>query len=297
MAQDHYHDDERRDLLRGAVDLHLHTAPSIFPRAADDFEVAAEAATWGVAGFVLKAHEGSTAERAYLVNRHLPGAGAAGSLVLNHFVGGLNPHAVQVALAQGARMVWLPTIHAANHLRHYGGPTYSAMASSVEPRPLDGLSALDSSGTIRDEVLEIVDLVRDAGAVLATGHLGRDEVHALAAIARQRGLERLVVTHPDLEVSGLGEDDQARLAGLGAYLELTALNHRPQWGGLPHAAVVQRVRRMGAERFVLASDFGQRASGPPWEAFAAEVASLLRAGLGERDLEIMLRRNPRALLG
>jgi hypothetical protein len=187
-------------VLKGAIDLHLHTSPSIFPRYANDLEVARSASAWGVTAFVLKAHEGSTAERAFLVNYAQPGSTAIGSIVLNHFVGGLNPFAVEVALALGARVVWLPSIHAANHLHHYGGATYSAMASSLTSRPIEGISLLDASGDIRPEVIHILGLVRDAGAILATGHINPNETRKVVAAAVELHLERVIVTHPVFEV-------------------------------------------------------------------------------------------------
>jgi hypothetical protein len=99
-----------------------------------------------------------------------------------------------------------------------------------------------------------------------------------------------------LAITPFDVESQAELAHQGAYLELTGLNHRSEWGGLSHAVVVEHVRRIGAERFVLASDFGQQASGPPWQGFANEVVKLLQAGLRLDELDIMLCRNPRNLL-
>ena len=287
---------EYQALLHGAIDLHIHTSPSVFPRYEDDLAVAEQAANWGIAGFVLKAHEGSSAERAYLINTFRPGCGAIGSIVLNHFVGGLNPSAVEVALAQGARVVWFPSIHAANHLRHYGGPTYSAMSSALPPRPVNGITLFDEAGTLRSEVVEIIDLVRDADAVLATGHIGAEEVFAVVKMAQERHLERVVVTHPDLDVTGLDLETQVELARLGAYLELTALNHLPEWGGLPYETVVGHIDRIGSARFVLSSDLGQKTSGEPWERFALELMKLQEAGVHQRDLVKMLHSNPRDLL-
>ena len=55
-----------------------------------------------------------------------------GSVVLNHYVGGINPAAVRGALGPSAggepylKVVWLPTVHAAAHLtaRHHEGEQY-----------------------------------------------------------------------------------------------------------------------------------------------------------------------------
>ncbi len=285
-------------VLHEAIDLHLHSAPSLFPRAQNDIEVARSAEEWGITRFVLKAHEGSTAERAQLVNHVVPRNRAVGSIVLNQFVGGLNPHAAELALQQGARVVWLPTIHAANHIRHHGGASFSVpvMGSGLSSRPVEGISILDEDGRLRDAVYEILDLVRDFDAVLATGHVSPSETLNLVPAAVARGVKRIIVNHPDFAATAMDLETQLRLADAGAFIEFAVLYLRPEWAGVTHQAVVDRVHRLGADRFLLSSDFGQRSYGPPWAAFASEVQRLLEAGLSEAELDTVLRHNPAHLL-
>src|SRR6202000_1849163 len=80
----------------------------------------------GLAGFGLKSHYTSTAERARVVNRAVAGTRAVGTIVLNQAVGGLNPLAVEIAAREGARIVWLPTVDAVNEAgardREYAHP-------------------------------------------------------------------------------------------------------------------------------------------------------------------------------
>jgi len=288
--------EEPRGILKGAIDLHLHAAPSVFPRAVNDLEAAESASQWGMAGFVLKAHEGSTAERASIANHAAPGGRAVGSIVLNQFVGGLNPLAVEMALALGARVVFLPTIHAANHIRHFGGPTFSRSVPS-QFRPVEDIELLDAGVRLRPEVLDILDIVRDAGAVLATGHISPMETDRLVSAAAERGVEKIVVNHPDFAATRMDIETQVALARRGAYIEFPVLYHRPEWAGVSHEDLVARIPRIGAGRFVLSSDFGQKDNGNPWEALAREVSALLRAGLKEQDLDTILRRNPGRLVG
>jgi len=285
-------------VLQGAIDIHLHSGPSIFPRAQNDIEVARGAAEWGVARFVLKAHEGSTAERARLVNYVVPGSRAVGSIVLNQFVGGLNPLAAELALMQGARVVWLPTIHAANHIRHHGGASFSVpvMGSSLPSRPVEGISLLEGNGELRKIVYEILDLVRDFDAVLATGHISPEETLKVVPIAAKRGIKRIVVNHPDFAATRMDLETQLSLAKAGAFIEFAVLYHRPEWAGISYQAVIDRVRRLGVDRFLLSSDFGQRSYGPPWAAFAKEVQGLLEVGLDGHELDTILRHNPAQLL-
>ena len=53
-------------VISGVADLHVHGAPSLVPRHGLDHEVLGAHGTVGVDFAVLKAHEGSTAERAVL---------------------------------------------------------------------------------------------------------------------------------------------------------------------------------------------------------------------------------------
>ena len=58
--------------MKGAIDLHLHSHPCLFPRIADDSTIARAAAEAGMAAIVLKCHHEGTASRAYLLQRELP---------------------------------------------------------------------------------------------------------------------------------------------------------------------------------------------------------------------------------
>jgi len=59
--------------IDGAYDLHVHSSPDLFPRIADDLAMVADAAARGFAGVVMKNHFESTASRAQLAARTVPG--------------------------------------------------------------------------------------------------------------------------------------------------------------------------------------------------------------------------------
>ena len=52
------------ELLKGAIDTHIHAGPSIFPRLMDAVEVAEAARAYGMRGIVLKHHHTPTSDRA-----------------------------------------------------------------------------------------------------------------------------------------------------------------------------------------------------------------------------------------
>ena len=77
------------ELIVGAYDLHMHTAPSPFNRQLDDIQLLQQAGQAGMAGILLKSHYEPTAARAEIANRYAGSkAKAFGSLVLNWPVGG-----------------------------------------------------------------------------------------------------------------------------------------------------------------------------------------------------------------
>src|ERR1700678_2434013 len=105
---------EAWECLQGAYDLQVHVAPDVIARRIDDLDLAKEFLAKGLCGFVLKSHYFPTAERAHVVTKAVPGIHACGAITLNHSVGGLNPVALELAGRSGCKVVWMPTVDAAN---------------------------------------------------------------------------------------------------------------------------------------------------------------------------------------
>jgi Family of unknown function (DUF6282) len=290
------HVEPATDWLVGAIDVHVHAAPSVFPRWGDGPAVADASRAAGMAGVVLKAHEGSTVEAAAaLATTHAP-LRMAGGVVLNRPVGGLNPAAADTALRLGARVVWLPTLDAGGHAAAYGATgAYPAQAGAREGAP--PLPVLDDAGEPRQELLEIIALVRDAGACLATGHVAADAVVAVQRHARRLGLGRLLLQHPLLSAPGFDLDGAVELAAGGGIVELTYLSVSPLWRETTVAACAQVARRLGPDMVLLASDAGQRHNPSPPEALRAFAQSVHEAGVPVTDVLTMLRETPAGLLG
>src|SRR5499425_2758996 len=102
------------EAIQGAYDLQVHVAPDVIERRTDDVDLAKDFLSRGLAGFVLKSHYIPTAERAQVVTKAVSGIEAYGAIALNHSVGGLNPVAIEIAGRSGNKIVWMPTVDAAN---------------------------------------------------------------------------------------------------------------------------------------------------------------------------------------
>jgi len=284
------------ELLKGAVDIHVHTSPSLFPRSVDDFELAEHAKQAGMKGFIIKAHEGSTVERAItLTNR--TGLSVGGCLVLNQFVGGFNPYAVELALKLGAKLIWMPTISAQNHLEFYGGGNWKSQRASHDIRPLArGYSVLGEDGRITNEVKEILALIAENDGALGTGHLSVPEVVALVDEAMQAGVKKILVAHPELDLTKTPLEVQQSLAGKGAYLEKSMLPLMPAWKNSTPEETAASIRAVGPERCIIQTDFGQASNPSPVEGFGMFIEVLLNCGITEEEIRIMAHRNPLVFL-
>jgi hypothetical protein len=286
------------DLLQGAIDLHTHSAPSIFDRLLDDVALAEQARAAGMRAVLYKAHEQDTTGRAALVRRAVPGIDAFGGVVLNHAVGGLNPAAVDASIKLGGRMVWMPTMSARHHIEFFGGSHFgSRMRGRTPAAPPRGLTVLDEAGELRPEVQEILALIAAAGICLSTGHLSLDEIRVLVPAARRAGVRHVLVTHPDLALSGIAAADQRALADAGAILEKDVNTLGPPWHSITIEAMVRSIREVGPARCVLATDYGQLHSPAPVDGLRIFVQLCLEQGISEDEVRMMVAENPARLLG
>jgi hypothetical protein len=290
------------ECLQGAHDLQVHVAPDVIERRVDDLDLAREFLAKGLQGFVLKSHYCPTAERAKVVCRAVSGIGAYGSITLNHAVGGLNPVAVELAGRSGCKIVWMPTVDAANETAgRADGPTTKLpfwakiqrelAATGILPPPL---TVLDASGAVSNLARGCLERIAQHDMVLATGHLGRREIFALIGAAKEIGVRKVVVTHAEFPSQNLSADEQNELADMGAFIEhcFTTMHT----GKAPWKAVLDSIRKVGPERCVLSTDLGQLINPPVAEGFAMFAQKLLEAGFSVAQIRQMTVDNPAGLL-
>ena len=284
------------ELLEGAFDLHVHTAPDCQERKQSAEEYVQDLLRSRMGGALLKDHTTVTADRAQILRERYPQLGLFGAVVLNYPVGGLNPVAVEAALRMGAKFVFMPTYSSALNVRLFGF-AHPALPYPF-PRHAQGISLLDEKGHLKWEVVEICELIAGFDACLATGHASPEEALALVKTAREIGVRRVSVTHASLQFLGLTPDLQKDLVHLGAVIEhsfivCTALNSHP----LSVADIVAQVLTVGPEHCTLSTDLGQVFNPPPVEGFATFAEGLIQEGISINQLRRMTVENPRMLLG
>ena len=275
-----------RELVRGAYDLHVHVEPDLAKRRIDDLGLARRFEELGLAGFVLKSHYAPTAERAAVVRAAVPGVRALGAITLNNGVGGLNALAVEIAAREGARIVWLPTVDSENEASEHTNkpakpPAWRKIQDEFEASGIE----LEPVRITEEGLANVLEVVARHRLVLATGHLGRAEIHAVVDAALAAGVEHVVVTHPDYPTQGVPVDEQRAFAGRGAYLERCfAPIHS---GKVSWEQTFEAIRATGPEHNVLSTDLGQITNPPVEDGLALMADRLLEAGFSVEDVRTM----------
>lgn len=271
--------------LAGVIDSHVHSAPDLKKRSVDDLDLAHEAVRLGVRAFVIKSHFMPTQDRAYLVNRVVDGVHAFGSITLNPSVGGINPDAVKASLQLGAKIVWLPTMFADNQVKLEGRGGGVVVAEAGKP-----VKAL----------IEVMKMIANFDAVLATGHISSDEIFIVVEEAFKQGIRKVVVTHPELSVVGLSIPRQKELrANFPVYFDRVYAQPAGKGMWKPNLEInLQAIREVGYESTVISTDAGQALTeNLAWgDALTHYIDYLEGNGLPTAYIDHMARRIPAWLL-
>ncbi len=283
-------------LVEGAIDLHVHSYPSLFTRIGDDRTIVGEAVKAGMQALVVKCHHESTVSRAYLLRSEFPTIAIYGGIVLNSFVGGINPAAVEAALRLGAKVVWMPTVDAANEAQVYGSTAgYSSKKNNRQT--VKGITIIEEGG-LRADVYEVIELAIQHEAILGTGHLFPNEILKLAQVAKELGLKRLIINHPFFPVPNITSELLQELVNLGAVAEMDYCGLSPMWawGGNSLTKMVETIKSLKPHNCILVSDAGQAHNPMPAEALRILAQCLYERGVNEGDLRIMMLEKPAELL-
>jgi hypothetical protein len=235
---------------------------------------------------------------AHLLKPRFPGLRIIGSITLNASAGGLNLWAVETALMQDAKVVWLPTWSARNDQHRQGvchmlGEEIAHLHTFTEEQ---GLYLLDSRGVPLPAVMDVIALCRDAGVCLCTGHISVQESLAIARAAKDAGFGRLVFTHPDSRSIGAKFDEILEMAKLGAYIEICALGLTPPYRRITPKEMCAIIRAVGPERCFLSTDYFFEWASPVPEQMRQLMCMLMLEGMQDADIRLMARETPRFLL-
>ena len=253
--------------LKGVIDMHVHTNPDLRLRAYDDLELTDAAIRVGARAIVIKTHQGVTMDRAYLCNEYNKRVYKGnnnftmfGSITLNKQVGGIN--------------------------RKNNGD----LSKAVE---------IVRDGKIVPELKDVFQLIKDHDAVLGTAHVSPEECFIVVEAARNAGLKKVVVTHPEWWIVGMSIEDQVRIVK--DYDVILERCYAQNMGGgkyksnLPDNLDI--IKEVGYKNVMVDTDGGQTEN-PHWELAIEEYMQyLVDHGIPMEQVHYMTHTIPAGLLG
>ena len=283
------------DLLEGSIDIHIHAAPDIYPRILNVMELARHAKENGMRALLVKNHFVITAGQASMASDEVDFP-VFGGIALNLPVGGLNIHAVDMALKLGAKQVWLPTLHARKFVQHKSHVAH--LAGGIR-EDVEGIYLLNDDGSLKEELLPIFELIAENDAILGTGHVSVEEAKVVVREATKRGVKRILVTHPLASFCSYRVEDMKEMLDLGAtYLEHTYNDVTRQ---VSHPIKLEDlyngIKAMGPKHCIMSTDAGQWLNPVPTQQMGIYIKDMLDFGISERDIRTMVSDNPAQILG
>jgi hypothetical protein len=250
--------------LEGFTDTHIHTSPDIKPRLLTDIEAAMNAKEERMNSIVIKSHNEPTSGRAVIASQ-VTDFLVYGGVVLNNSVGGLNIDAVRFSAMIGGKFVWFPT------------SSYSSITINWS------------------HVEDILHVVKENQMVIATGHLKSDDIFTLLDMAKSLGIWRIIVNHPLTRVVGASLDEQVEMSAY-AYLEHCFVACMEKHDNLDPVLIKDSIKKVGANRCLMATDFGQIHNPHPVNGMKMFINSMIREGISINEINLMCKDNPHKLL-
>jgi hypothetical protein len=283
------------EILQGAIDMHTHAFPDpLIDTGWDQIQITKAATDAGMAGVVFKAHTFPTAATVPFVNQavkeYVKASGkqparAYGGIVLNNYVGGLNPDSVEMSARLGGKVVWLPSHDSAHHNRVIG--------------EAGGIELLGKDEKPRPELYKIFEIVAAKDMILDPCHSSTKERFIVVEEAKRVGVKRFMLTHPNWNVTKMTLEQEVEISKLGAYIGLFAYGDIPNFNN-PNCDpfyMIKCIKTVGPDRCFIASDLGTVVNVHPVEGMRLFVRILLASGISESDIRKMCVDNPRYLLG
>jgi hypothetical protein len=283
-------------LLEGAIDHHIHAYPDFVHRSQDMLGIAVQASKAKMRAIAFKDHWNLSAGEAYLVQQQIDEmvldgrlehrVEVYGGLGLNL---GINPEAVEVGLKYpNFKCIWFPTFKSFGWARFAG----------LDPDEEAYVRLVDADGVVLPNVRKVFEMAADASVAIALGHTDFEELLPLATLARELGV-RTVLDHPLLELNKLLLDEMEQLAALGTFVgtycqPMIPSLYQPVQDPLE---TVETIRRIGPERCLAASDFGQVLHLDTIDGIRVFIRGLLGFGITEDAVRTILHDNPAKLFG
>ena len=279
--------------MKGVCDMHVHTNPDLRLRAYDDFELADAAVRVGARAIVIKTHLGFTVNRAYLTNQYVKkvygentGFTMYGGVCYEQGHRRYQPGSRRKRLKAGCK----------RDLASY--PVCKTHLEKMGQDPAKGIE-LVRDGKVVPELVDVFKLIRDYDVVLGTAHVSPEEAFVVVEAAKDAGVKKIVITHPEWWVVDMSIDDQIRLVK--DYDVILERCYAQNMGGGAYKSNLpdnlELIKAVGYEHVMVDTDGGQTEN-PHWELALEEYMQYLADhGIPEEHIYHMTRTIPYKLLG
>ncbi len=284
--------DRVQKLMDGAIDMHVHAEPDPYvTRIGDQIDLAIVACQAGMGGILFgEPHQVPSSflqgQTQKVVNQWADEHGKKridvfGGVALNYAVGGLNPAAVVASARIGGKIVW-PPVTDSSHFRKLLGVS-------------GGIDILDENDNVVPAMKEILGLIAEGDLVLNMSALGVKDVFYLIDEAKKIGVKRMNVVHPNQDTSLMTVEQRKIAADKGAFIEMSCTDFTPGrflgWDDF-----METYKLVGSDRMIASSDNGNYRFFTPVVAMRTYITGMLDRDIPDKDVEKMVKTNPRKLL-
>jgi hypothetical protein len=287
------------DIIKKAIDLHFHVEPDILPRKYNAFSLA-KSQVGKIGKICIKSHTFPTVDWAKIVNDTRGKNFWIGCITLNNVVGGMTDVVIYAAtkIFKSPLVVWFPTVHAENFLKRSkeefrkewtNDPTF-VPRKSKEVKPV----RIIENGKLRKEVINVLRAIREFNCILATGHISWKESKKVVEEAIKIGVRKIIITHPIYQLIDMPINVQKELAKKETFIEHCYSMYSID--KIPFDKIVKQIKAIGPENCILSSDTGQPFSPDSNEALKEFAFRLIKKGISEDEIEMMIIENPTRLI-
>ena len=139
----------------------------------------------------------------------------------------------------------------------------------------------------------MMDIIKERGGCLATGHISPEESIILCKEGRARGVP-MILTHPEFQRTKISGEIQKELAEQGVFIEKNWLNLVT--GSVTAEEMAANIRSAGVEHVYLATDRGQQTGPSPVEEYRNFIMAMLEQGFTEKELFVMTHQVPAQII-
>tara|TARA_B100000427_G_scaffold218275_1_gene182329 strand:- start:1980 stop:2867 length:888 start_codon:yes stop_codon:yes gene_type:complete len=291
----------KTELLRGAVDNHIHCCPHINKRSTNVFEVIKKAEQLKMHAIGLMDNFSNTSGYASLVKKYLPKLKIKvfGGLIMEPPSGGVNYENAKISLSysyfenDGAKFISFPT----HHTRH---------VAKMEKRKKNYIKKCfyvpDSGPT--NETLKILELIAKKNIVLNTGHLSAKETINLVKYAKKIGVKKILIPSNTFGVKTIAKLKKLKVKFEFSYFFVSKATNVPlthvdgekhKIQGTNRNLLKILIKTADPKNVILSSDCGVSILPKPHIGFLKFIDQIIKLGFSKKEIEYMIKINSKKL--